>query len=137
MIDKLMAAVERWGKIQSDAMRTEEGVAFLRRILNNFADATRDEQGRFHSIIIEMLGAYESILDLHSRNMIDPGTFKAIEGSLIGFLKTPGGLQYWEFLAQNLPAHLSQRIGRALAEPEIRPFTETWSVMRMDPVPES
>ncbi len=131
--DKMMAATERWTKIQCDAMRTEESVAFLRRALNNYSDLTQDGQGRFHSIMLEMVGAYDGILDLHRRKLIPPSLFESMEHALIGFLKSPGGLQYWnELLADNLPSYLVEQIRVALARPENRPWTETWPAFRAE-----
>ena len=128
----LKAALDRWMDVTSEIHRTREDVSLFRQALNDFEGLSKDEKGVVTGHLLQLIAAYHSILELHSRNLINPELFATASDSMAGYLKCPGGRQWWNTMRFNTPRDLVAQIDRVIEESEIRPFTETLPHIRRE-----
>ena len=121
----LKAALDRWMDVTSGMHRTEEDVSLIRRALNDFEALSKDQKGVVTGHLLQLIAAYHSIMELHNRQLINPEVFATASESMAGYLKCPGGRQWWNTVRFNTPKDLVTQLDRVIEESEIQPFTET------------
>lgn len=126
LAENTTVAVDRWLEVQTKALDSEEGVAFLRRALNNYQNLSPEEQGRFTSFMFELNAAYQAILVINEKGLLDSRQWVAIEWAMAGHMKCRGASQWWDHIKPNFPVHVRENLDRILAEYEDVPFSELY-----------
>ena len=120
-------AADRWLSVQMNALGTEESVAFLRRALTDYHDLSPEEQGRFTAFMFELNGAYQAILLINEKGLLDQRQFVAIQWAMAGHMKCKGASQWWEVISPGFPSHIRENIDQIIADHNDPPFSELFA----------
>ena len=126
----LKAVVDRWMDVVREMNRTTDDVNLMRRALNDFESLSSDEKGVATGHMLQLIAAYHAIMELHNRNLINPEVFLATTDSMAGYLKCPGGREWWNMMRTGTPKDLVAQLDRVIEESEMGPWTETLPYLR-------
>jgi len=132
--DNLQQVLDRWVAAQLAFWGTEESSALIRRALHHPDTLTKDETNRFIGWLIQILTAYEPMLTLHRRGLINTDSMLTAERSLVGYLRTPGGAAMWQAFRAGggIPQYALDHLQAAIDTSTAPPLAEVYPSMGPD-----
>ena len=121
--DNLQAALTRWVDVQRACAETTEAAEFFRSALNDYDTLPQAEKLRFNNLMLRIFASFHAILALYQRKLLDEESFGTVENAIVGFLKCPGALAWYNEIRFSYPGSLVSHLDRAMETSEQLPLT--------------
>jgi len=105
--DALKDGTQIWVDQYREAFGTEESTAFIRRGLNNYHDLNKDEQGRFFSLIVGFIAAFDNLYNQYNAGLLKEEVFISIASAYYKIINMPGAQQILTDNVKFVPRYLS------------------------------
>ena len=125
--DHTTQAVDRWLKAQVNMLETQSSVALVRKALNRYEDLSLDERGLFTGYMFELNAAYQAVLHLSERGLLDSRQFDAIRDAMAAHMVCPGTQIWWREVSGPMPQHIKDNLAEISESYSGPPFSELLS----------
>ena len=119
--DANRAIVTDFQRIWSDTLRDRNTNIIIRRALNEWSSLSKAEQLTAHSFLVDLVIHFDTTLSMETYSELGGDTYDAWEDSMLGFIVTSGGREWYAISRYLFVGEVRERIDTRLAEPNTLP----------------
>lgn len=94
--------------------QTAENSTTFRQCLHSYADQDAATQNGFHAMLLGFVSKYNHTWRLYQSGLLSEDEVRANQRTLVGILRSPGSLEWWESWKHEPPEQLTRHIDNIL-----------------------
>ena len=119
--DANRAIITDFQRIWSDTLRDAETNLVIRRAMNEWGSLSKGEQLAAHSFFVDLVTHFNTTISSEMYVELGGNTYDAWEDSVLGFIVTPGGREWYAIARYLFVDQVRDRIDVRLNDPDTLP----------------